>query len=135
MDISELDARIGTVYDATTRRELEAVLADLPESAAADRVAHARLWWPGITAFHVERHLQAPPHAAYEQALRVVVPRMSMAGFVLESDVTPRRLEFRASDRLHVGVLLHLAPDGGSVLAAFGEAPRKVRKAFATLQD
>ena len=36
---------------------------------------------------------------------------------------------------LFVGVLLHPAADGGTVLAAFGEASRKVRKAFATLQD
>jgi hypothetical protein len=135
LDIAEFDARIGAVYGARTRSELEAVLRDLPQSTAASHVAQARLWWPGTAAFHVERHLRSPPAAAYEEALRVIVPRMSMAGFVLESEVPPRRLEFRASDELHVGVLLHLARDGGTILAAFGEAPRKVRKAFATLHD
>jgi hypothetical protein len=135
LDIAEFDARVGTVYAASTRRELDAVLADLPRSSAAGDVAQARLWWPGTATFQVERHLRSPPPVAYQDALRIIVPRMSMAGFVLASEVPPRRLEFRASDELHVGVLLHLANDGGTVLAAFGEAPRKVRKAFATLED
>jgi hypothetical protein len=135
LDITEFDARVGAVYAASTRRELDAVLADLPQSSAASDVVQVRLWWPGNAAFHVERHLRSPPAVAYEEALRVIVPRMSMAGFVLESELSPRRLEFRASDALHVGVLLHLGSDGGTVLAAFGEAPRRIRKAFATLQD
>jgi hypothetical protein len=78
---------------------------------------------------------QSPLVEAYQDALRVVVPRMAMAGFDLQSDVAPRRLDFRAPGGLRVGVLLHQAADGGTILAAFGEAPRKVRKAFATLQD
>lgn len=135
LDITEFDARIGTAYAASTRRELDAVLADLPRSSAASDVAQARLWWPGNATFHVERHLRSPPPVAYEDALRLIVPRMSMAGFVLASEVPPRRLEFTASADLHVGVLFHSASDGGTVLAAFGEAPRTIRKAFATLQD
>jgi hypothetical protein len=135
LDFGELDARVQAVYSATTRRELDVVVADLPSAVASGRVAHVRLWWPGVALFHVERYLQSPPPAAYEEALRVVVPRMSMAGFDLLADVPPRRLDFRAPGGLRVGVLLHPAADGGTVLAAFGEAPRKVRKAFATLQD
>lgn len=135
LNFDELDSRIGAVYSANTRGELHAVLADLPRHAAGGHAAQARLWWPGVTVFHVERHLDSSPVEAYDDALRVVVPRMAMAGFDLQSDVPPRRLDFRARDGLRVGVLLHPAADGGTVLAAYGEAPRKIRKAFATLRN
>lgn len=135
LDFDELDARIETVYSARTRRELNSVLLDLPREAPPGRVAQARLWWPGVTVFRIERQLRSPMTEAYEDVLRVVVPRMSVAGFDLQSDVAPRRLDFRAPRGLRVGVLLHPGADGGTLLSAFGEAPRKVRKAFATLRD
>jgi hypothetical protein len=56
--------------------------------------------------------------------VRVVVPRMAMAGFDLHADVPPRRLDFRTSGGWRVGVLLHPAADGGTVVAAFGRAPQ-----------
>jgi hypothetical protein len=94
LDASELDARIEAVYAAKTRRELDAVIVDLPRSGEAPRVAQATLWWPGVAAFHVERHLQSTRPAAYEDALRTIVPRMVIAGFVLHSEVPARRLQF-----------------------------------------
>jgi hypothetical protein len=135
LDFGELDARVDAVYSATTRRDLDAVVDDLPRVAQPRPAAQAGLWWPGVAVFHVERRLQSPPPTAYEDILRVVVPRMAMAGFDLQADVPPRRLDFRAPGGWRVGVLLHPAADGGTVVAAFGRAPRKVRKAFATLQD
>ncbi len=135
LDFDELDVRIGAVYSARTRRDLNAVLSDLPREAPPGRVAQARLWWPGVTVFHVERQLRSPMTEVYEDVLRIIVPRMAVAGFDLRADVAPRRLDFRAPGGLRVGVLLHPVADGGTLLAAFGEAPRKVRKAFATLRD
>jgi hypothetical protein len=135
LDFGELDARVDAVYSATTRRDIDAVVDDLPRLAQPRPAAHPGLWWPGVAVFHVERSLQSPPPTAYEDILRVVVPRMAMAGFDLHADVPPRRLDFRTSGAWRVGVLLHPATDGGTVVAAFGRAPRKVRKAFASLQD
>lgn len=135
LDIDELDTRIDAVYSARTRRELDSVLRDLPRDAGPGRAAQAHLWWPGVSVFHVERHLQSSLTEAYEDALRVVVPRMTIAGFDLQFDAAPRRLEFRARHGWRVSVLLHPAADGGTTFAAYGKAPRKVRKAFATLQD
>lgn len=135
LDVEEFQNRIDAAYSAKTRRELDALIADLPRQALPGRIAQARLWWPGVSVFHVERHLRSPMAEAYEEALRVVVPRMAIAGFNLQSDVAPRRLDFQSSDGLRVGVLLRPATDGGTILAAFGQAPRKVRRAFATLED
>jgi hypothetical protein len=135
LDVDDLDARIEAVYSAKTQRELEAVTGDLPLGVGALAVGQARLWWPGIAVFHVERHVDASPAPTYDDLLRVVVPRMVMAGFDLQADVPPRRLDFGAAGGLRVGVLLHPASDGGTVIAAFGRAPRNVRKAFATLRD
>ena len=135
LDFDELDTRIEATYSAKTRRELDALLADLPETTQERHVADARLWWPGVTVFHVERQLQSPPSSAYQDALRAIVPRMAIAGFHLRSEIPPRRLDFQAPDGLFVGLQLHTAADGGTDLAAFGRAPRKVRKAFANLRD
>jgi hypothetical protein len=67
------------VYAAKTHRELDAVIADLPQSGGPARVLQVRPWWPGVAAFHVKPQLRSPPTAAYEDALRVIVPRMVIA--------------------------------------------------------
>ena len=65
----------------------------------------------------------------------MIVPRMAMAGYKLADETPPRRLMFELGDGSHVGVVVHPALDGGTILAAFGQAPRAVRKAFASLRD
>ena len=135
LEIEELDQRVAAAYTAATRTELDRLLADLPDAESSPPVTQARLWWPGVTAFHIERRLRAGNHVTFQEALRVIVPRMAMTGFHLSEEVPPRRLTFRTDDGLRVGVLLHPAGDGGTLLAAFGEAPRSVRKAFAALRD
>lgn len=134
LDLEEFDARIGQAYAASTRGELDALLADLPAQGSSAGEHTAKLWWPGVASFHIERHLRAGCEAAFEDALRLVVPRMAMAGFHLDNEAAPRQLHFR-SGHLRVGVLLHPASDGGTIIAAFGEAPRAIRKAFAALRD
>jgi hypothetical protein len=131
LEIEELDARLDAVYAARGVDELRAVVADIPGPASAPTEG-ARLWWPGVAPFHVERRLAREPSECYAAALRTIVPRMVMSGFDLHAEVPPRRLSFASDEGLRVTVLLHAAPGGGTDLAAFGEAPRRVRKAFAT---
>ena len=135
LTFEEFDERVSRAYAATARSELERLVSDLPGSAPTAAARTAKLWWPGVAAFHVERALRARVDGVFEDALRVVVPRMAMAGFMLHRERPPRMLEFVSHEGMHVGVVLHRIPGGGTVLAAFGEAPRSVRKAFATLRD
>lgn len=136
LTVDELDERVTQAYTATTRAELARLVADLPSPLARPATRnHAKLWWPGMAAFHVERVLRTRIDRVFEDALRIMVPRMAMAGFVLHRERPPRLLEFLAEDGAHVGVVLHGTPDGGTLVAAFGEAPHGVRRAFATLRD
>lgn len=135
LTFDEFDDRVSEAYAATTVAELETLVADLPVAASRPPAPDAKLWWPGVAAFHVERFLRARIDRVYEDALRLMVPRMAMAGFILHLERSPRLLEFVSHDGQHVGVVLHAAPGGGTMLAAFGQAPRSVRKAFATLRD
>ena len=134
LEVDELDQRLAAAYAATTLDELRSLTADLPAAARAAPPVGAKLWWPGVTVFHVERPLRARPQDAYDDAMRTIVPRMALGGFRLVADVPARRLAFRGGER-EVTVLFHPARHGGTVLAAFGEAPRRVRRAFATLRD
>lgn len=135
LTVEEFDERVSRAYVATTRSELDRLVSDLPSPTGSAPAQNAKLWWPGVAAFHVERVLRARVDRVFEDALRVMVPRMAMAGFILHRERAPRLLEFVSGDGLHVGVVLHRSSDGGTVVAAFGEAPRGVRRAFATLRD
>jgi hypothetical protein len=136
LTLDELDERLDRVYKAGTRRELDLLVADLPVTATkpADG-GRRRFFWPGVSAFHERRRLQADCRGAYEQALREMVPRMSLRGYQLVGDVPPRRLVFADQDGLVVTVMFHQAAGAGTDVSAFGVAPRAVRKAFATLTD
>jgi hypothetical protein len=135
--IEELDARLEVVYQATTRRELAQTTSDLPHADEGRRSArpNQRFFWPGIAAFHEERHLTDPCAASYAAALREMVPRLGMQGYHVVEDISPRRLRFVSGSGLFITVMFHPAADGGTDVSAFGHAPRSVRKAFATLRD
>jgi hypothetical protein len=136
LTLEEFDARLEQVYAAVTREELARTTLDLPQAAVpARREPGRRFFWPGIAPFDERRHLSAGCASAYEQALREVVPRMGTRGFHLIDDIAPRRLAFERDDGLRVTVMFHPAADGGTDVSAFGEAPRAIRKAFATLTD
>jgi hypothetical protein len=135
--IEELDSRLEAVYRATTRDELRGATVDLPpgrEGASARRPT-PRFFWPGVVAFHEERHLADPCPTTYSAALREIVPRMGMQGYHIVEELWPRRLRFQSDSGLFITVMFHAASDGGTDLSAFGHAPRAVRKAFATLRD
>jgi hypothetical protein len=137
LTIEELDTRVEAVYTATTRDELARAVADLPidEAADAPHRPERRFFWPGIAAFHEERHLASTCPESYGAALREMVPRMGMQGFHIVDELWPRRLRFASATGLFVTVMFHPAADGGTNVSAFGHGPRAVRKAFATLRD
>ena len=135
--IDELDERLEVAYRASTREELALATFDLPpgEDAPQSERPKRRFFWPGVAAFHEERHLSAPCQASYTAALKEVTPRMGMQGFHIIEDLWPRRLRFVSDSGLFITVMFHPASDGGTDVSAFGHAPRAVRKAFATLRD
>ena len=134
LEVDELDARLAAAYAAATIDELGALTSDLPVRTESPPAAGAKLWWPGVAGFHVERPLRAGREDVYEDAMRTIVPRMALSGFRLVADVPARQLTFFGGGRV-VTVLFHPARHGGTILAAFGDAPRRVRRAFATLSD
>jgi hypothetical protein len=113
------------------------VTSDLPpeEDSSPPLRRDRRFFWPGIAAFHEERHLVGPCDDSYAAALHEIVPRMGMQGFHIVDELWPRRLRFVSDAGLFVTVMFHPASDGGTNVSAFGHAPRAVRKAFATLRD
>jgi hypothetical protein len=136
LSLEELEERVGAVYRALTRGELERQLADLPDvSASAAPPPTRRVFWPGVAAFSEGRRLSGSCEATYAEALREMVPRMGMRGFHLRDEVEPRRLLFVDHEGLTVTVLFHPSRDGGTDVSAFGHARRAVRKAFAQLRD
>jgi hypothetical protein len=137
LSVEELDVRVDRVLRAVTFGELDQIMADLPGGAptAPKPRRRGRTFWPGITAFHEERHLTGSIHATYATALREIVPRMGLQGFQLVDEIAPRRLRFRADPDMHVTVMFHASLLGGTDVSAFGEAPRAIRKAFAELRD
>jgi hypothetical protein len=137
MTIDELDERLEVVYSASTREELARATVDLPpgEDFSPPGRLNRRFFWPGVVAFHEERHLNAPCQASYTAALKEVVPRMGTQGFHIVEELWPRRLRFLSDSGLFITVMFHSASDGGTDVSAFGHAPRAVRKAFATLRD
>jgi hypothetical protein len=138
LTVEEFDQRVELTYRATTRGELSAVTSDLPTDDAVDAGAaqeRRRFFWPGIAPFHEERHLHASCRAAFDAALHEMVPRLGMQGFHLVDELWPRRLRFVSDSGLMLTVMFQPALDEGTIITAFGHAPRAVRKAFATLRD
>ncbi|MDA0158741.1 hypothetical protein OM076_00575 [Solirubrobacter ginsenosidimutans] len=94
-----------------------------------------RIFLPGVAAFHEERRLHASLRVAYESAWREMVPRLELRGYFVEEERRPLRLFFVSNAGNSLTVTFREARDGGTIVTAFGHAPRAVRKAFATLRD
>jgi hypothetical protein len=52
LDAEELEERLETAYRAKTRRELDALIADLPELQDDSGRTRRRFFLPGVVAFH-----------------------------------------------------------------------------------
>jgi hypothetical protein len=135
LDAEELETRLETAYRAKTRGDMDALIADLPELQASPTPKRQRFFLPGVAAFHEERRLHASLRVAYDAAWREMVPRLEMRGYFVEEERNPLRLFFVSNAGNSLTVTFHAARDGGTIVTAFGHAPRAIRKAFATLRD
>jgi hypothetical protein len=137
IEIDELDSRLEALYQARTGEDLARATFDLPVDGGAPMPQRPsrRFFWPGVVAFHEERHLRGHCPESYADALREMVPRMGMQGFHIVEELWARRMRFVSDSGLFITVMFHPAFDGGTDVSAFGHAPRAVRKAFATLTD
>jgi hypothetical protein len=96
LDLDELDDRIGRAYGARTRRELDALLSDLPEPRPATRAmrrTRGRPKAPGVLDFKEVFDYQRPPADVRAQALAHIAPALYGHGFHLDIE-TEDVLEF-----------------------------------------
>jgi hypothetical protein len=161
LTVEELDERCARAYAAVTRLELSALLADLPSPSPVRRPASPpappALGPPGVRPFTYEWHHPVAPDKAMEEALRHIAPALNRQGYELV-DRTETRLGFVYSYRPGwtygvalllppIGwlalfskrderVMIDLEPDrrrGGTRMIVRGNAPKRVRRAFAQL--
>jgi hypothetical protein len=169
LNLATFDERTEAAYRATTRRELDALLADLPrvEVPAQGRAPAAtpaarrrrRRLMPGYRPFREEIVLRTPRDDTYDLALRHIVPHLGRSGYHLTATDRPGMIRlthttspdwapaaailtggigliaFLIRVEKPLTILFSPEPGGGTRLIAFGEAPRSIRAAFASLED
>jgi Domain of unknown function (DUF1707) len=148
LDLETFDARTARAYSAETVQDLEALVADLPgpfpiapPPPPRRRRRRRRLWrLPGLLPFEEEVVLRGAREHTYDEAMRQIAPKLSHAGYGLVHTERPDMLRF--SHQTHfldvekaITITFHDEPGGGTRVIAFGEAPRSVRMAFATMSD
>jgi hypothetical protein len=161
LTVEELDDRCARAYAAVTVSQLQELLADLPSSVATREppppVPAPALGPPGVRPFTYEWHHPVAPDAAMEAAVRHIAPTLHRQRYELV-ERTDTRLGFTYSYRpgwvLAVALLLppigwlalmhkeeervviELEPDrrrGGTRMIVRGNAPKRIRRAFAQL--
>jgi Domain of unknown function (DUF1707) len=160
LTVDELDERCARAYGAVSVSQLSELLADLPAPTPAPRPPPApvpAVGPPGVRPFTYEWHHPVASHRAMEEALRHIAPALHRQGYELV-DRTDTKLGFEYSYRpgwtYAVAVLLppigflalfhreqdrvviELEPDrrhGGTRMIVRGNAPKRVRRAFAQL--
>jgi hypothetical protein len=143
----ELEARVQRAYAATSREELGALLADLPQAARSPAPAPARRrrFYPGVRHFSERADVTARRERAYDGAMASLVPGLARAGYQLVGTERPTVIRLERPPSSIAARLLGApkpltlvftdAPGGGTRINSFGEAPRAVRRAFAELAD
>jgi hypothetical protein len=135
LDAEELESRLEKAYRAKTRRDVDVLIADLPELQESSIRRRRRFFLPGVAGFHEERRLHASLRVAYDAAWREMVPRLELRGYFVEEERSPLRLFFVSNAGNSLTVTFRAARDGGTIVTAFGHAPMAIRKAFAKLRD
>jgi hypothetical protein len=158
LTVEELDERCARAYAAVTVAQLAELLADLPAAppARAPQPLPA-LGPPGVRPFTYESHHPVAPDEAMEAALRHIAPVLHGQRYELV-DRSGTRLAFAYSYRpgwtylvaialppvgwialFHKAeerVVIEFEPDrrrGGTRMIVSGNAPKRVRRAFAQL--
>lgn len=133
----ELEERVGRAHAARTREELVALRADLPDADGAPVAPTGGVpRVPGRRHFSERKLLQAPPAEVRAALLVRLVPALERHGFYVHRDAAEELvLENRRQIGSRVTVRLRDAGDGRTLLLAHGQAPLRVRRAFAALGD
>ena len=160
LTVEELDERCARAYAAVTVSELAALMEDLPAPTAEPPPVPQQMpdvGPPGVRPFTYEWHHRVAPDRAMEEALRHIAPALHAQGYELV-DRTESRLGFVYSHRpgwtyavavlllpfsllallyrVEDRVVIELEPDrrrGGTRMIVRGNAPKRVRRAFAQL--
>jgi len=82
---------------------------------------------PSTLALRVELDLRSRRLIAYQEALRVIVAHISMAGLVLESDVPHADLSSGPQTGCTSEVLLHQIPMAGLFSQPSGQPPKRAQ--------
>lgn len=161
LTVEELDERCARAYAAVTVSELAELVADLPPPKGAQPVPQPvpDVGPPGVRPFTYQWRNPIAPHDAMDAALLHIVPALHAQGYELV-ERSDTRLAFVYSYRpgwtyplavlllpFSLLVLLHrveehvwidIEPDpahGGTRTIIRGNAPRRVRRAFAQLLE
>jgi hypothetical protein len=132
----EFEERVGRAQSATTRAELEALEADLPErSGAPIKPTSGVPWLPGRRHFSERKVLDAPLDEVRDATLAFVVPPLERNGYPLRQE-RPDALVFAHSYRgAGITVRFRELGDRRTLVLVHGVAPLGVRRAFARLGD
>jgi Domain of unknown function (DUF1707) len=162
LTVDELDERCARAYGARYVSELAELVSDLPARPPArrpDAQPLPALGPPGVRPFTYEAHYPVEPGKAMEEAIRHIAPTLHRQRYELV-DRTDTRLAFTYSYRpgwtylvaialppvgwvalFHTAeerVVIELEPDrrrGGTRMIVSGNAPKRVRRAFAQLLE
>jgi hypothetical protein len=162
LTVEELDERCARAYAAVTRSQLAELVEDLPAPVAEPRPvppAPPSVGPPGVRPFTYEWHHPVAPDRAMEEALRHIAPALHAKGYELV-DRSDTKLGFVYSyrpgwtypvsvlllpfsllallHRVEDRVVIELEPDrrrGGTRMIVRGNAPKRVRRAFAQLLE
>jgi hypothetical protein len=160
LTVEELDERCARAYAAVTLSELAELVADLPSPATQPRLVPQPapdVGPPGVRPFTYRWHSPIAPNDAMEAALSHIVPALHAQGYEL-IDRSDTRLGFVCSyrpgwtyvaavlllpfsllvllHRVEERVVIEIEPDpgrGGTRTIIRGNAPQRVRRAFAQL--
>jgi len=132
----EFEERVGRAHGATTRDELEAVEADLPERAStASSPTSGVPWFPGRRHFTERKVLDAPLDEVREAALRFLVPALERGGYQLREEGADALVFGPTFRGARITVRFRDLGDRRTLVLVHGVAPLGIRRAFARLDD
>jgi hypothetical protein len=157
ISVDELGERIDAAYGALTRRELDALLADLPGAPRRAPPKQRRPYMPGIRSFRERFVATAPRRRVVDSALVALAPQLEARGYrlvaqddaalVFQRDYRPVWTVMVAAVVFPVGLLALLhhpqsrlqvsfaETERGVEVTASGSAPLPLRRAFFELRD
>jgi hypothetical protein len=136
IETDEFEERVGRAQRATTRAELEAIEADLPErSGARVKPTSGVPWFPGRRHFAERKLLDAPLDDVREALVTFLVPPLERHGYPLHQENGDTLVFASRSRGARINVRFRDLGDRRTLVLVHGVAPLGVRRAFARLGD